>query len=92
MIALLLLLAQATPGAAWETKTPEEAGLSRARLNDLRDLVGGRGCVVHKGTLVYSWGDVSKSGDVASAFKPVLSTLLLRTGPACCWLLRMRRI
>jgi CubicO group peptidase (beta-lactamase class C family) len=65
------------PGAAWETRTPEEAGLSRAKLDALRDLVGGRGCVVRHGYLVYSWGDVTRSADVASAVKPVLSTLLL---------------
>jgi CubicO group peptidase (beta-lactamase class C family) len=65
------------PGAAWEARTPEEAGLSRARLDALRDLVGGRGCVVRHGYLVYSWGDVARSADVASAAKPVLSTLLL---------------
>ena len=74
---LYLFLIQVTPGASWEEKTPEEAGLLRAKLDELRDLVGGRGCVVHKGYLVYSWGDVAKSGDVASAFKPVLSTLML---------------
>src|SRR5262249_8150769 len=69
--------ARAYPGAAWETRTPEEAGLSRARLDSLRDLVRGRGCVVRHGYLVYSWGDVSRSDDVASAVKPVISTLLL---------------
>jgi hypothetical protein len=26
--------------------------------------------------MVFSWGDISKSEDVASAFKPVLTTLL----------------
>src|SRR5262249_45183408 len=62
------------PGATWETRSPEEAGLSRARLDSLRDLVRGRGCVVRHGYLVYSWGDVSRSGDVASAVKPVIST------------------
>jgi CubicO group peptidase (beta-lactamase class C family) len=65
------------PGAAWEARTPEEAGLSRARLDALRDLVGGRGCVVRHGYLVYSWGDVARSADIASAVKPVISTLLL---------------
>jgi len=62
---------------AWEQKTPEEVGLSRARLDELRAFVKGRGCVVRQGRLAYSWGDVAKSSDVASAFKPVLSTLLL---------------
>lgn len=65
------------PAAHWETHTPEEAGLSREKLDALKELVGGRGCVVRHGYMVYSWGDQSKSSDVASAFKPVLSTLLL---------------
>ena len=30
------------------------------RLDPLRDFVGGRGCVVRRGYMVYSWGDVSK--------------------------------
>jgi len=77
MTLALLLFLQSTPGASWEEKTPEQVGLLREKLDQLRDLAGGRGCVVRKGFLVYSWGDVSKSADVASAFKPVLSTLML---------------
>ncbi len=65
------------PGARWEQRPPEQVGLSREKLDALSKLVGGRGCVVRHGYMVYSWGDQSKSADVASAFKPVLSTLLL---------------
>lgn len=65
------------PGVTWETRAPEEVGLAREKLDALRELVGGRGCVVRHGCMVYSWGDQTKSSDVASAFKPVLSTLLL---------------
>jgi CubicO group peptidase (beta-lactamase class C family) len=79
-IAALVALADAPapvyPDAAWETRRPEEVGLDGAKLDALRDLVGGRGCVVRHGYLAYSWGDPSKSGDVASAVKPVISTLL----------------
>jgi len=64
------------PGAKWETRAPEEVGLSRDKLTALSELAGGRGCVVRHGYMVYSWGDQSKSSDVASAFKPLLSTLL----------------
>lgn len=74
---LWVLLAQATPGQAWEEQAPAAAGLSREKLDALRDLVGGRGCVVRGGRLVYAWGDPSKPGDVASAAKPVISTLML---------------
>lgn len=65
------------PGVTWTTRAPEEVGLARDKLDALRDLVGGRGCVVRHGYMVYTWGDPSKSADVASAVKPVISTLLL---------------
>jgi CubicO group peptidase (beta-lactamase class C family) len=65
------------PGAQWETRTPDQAGLSADDLDALQKLVGGRGCVVRHGYMVYSWGDQTRSSDVASAFKPILSTLLL---------------
>ena len=65
------------PGADWDKRRPEEVGLSGAKLQELAKLVGGRGCVVRHGYLVFTWGDASKSGDIASAVKPVISTLLL---------------
>jgi CubicO group peptidase (beta-lactamase class C family) len=65
------------PGANWEKCLPETVGLSAEKLDVLAKLVGGRGCVVRQGYLVYGWGDLSKSGDIASAVKPVISTLLL---------------
>jgi CubicO group peptidase (beta-lactamase class C family) len=65
------------PGKTWQTRKPDEVGLDAAKLEQLRDLVGGRGCVVRHGYLVFAWGDLAKSGDIASAFKPLLSTLLM---------------
>src|SRR5262245_52065334 len=65
------------PGAHWEKRAPETVGLSADKLKALAELVGGRGCVVRDGYLVFSWGDPAKSGDIASAVKPVVSTLLL---------------
>jgi Beta-lactamase len=65
------------PGKTWPTMTPEQAGLDAAKLTTLRNLVGGRGCIVRGGHLVYSWGDIAKRADVASAFKPWLVHLLL---------------
>ena len=70
-------MTQVYPGTKWQTRSPEEVGLSEAKLRTLEDLVGGRGCVMRQGFVVYTWGDQSKSGDVASAVKPVISTLLL---------------
>ncbi len=65
------------PGLHWGTRTPAETGLIPAKLEALASHVGGRGCVVRHGWMVFSWGDSSQSGDVASAFKPVLTTLML---------------
>lgn len=67
----------AYPGDTWELRQPEDIGSVRAKLDELKDLVGGRGCVVRRGFMVYTWGDQAKSSDVASAVKPVISTLLL---------------
>lgn len=67
---------QVFPAEKWETQKPEALGVDVNKLNDLAKLIGGNGCVVKNGFMIYSWGDVSKSGDVASAFKPVLTTLL----------------
>lgn len=69
--------AQVFPGETWQRQAPDEAGLRVDKLEELSRLVGGQGCVVRFGRLVYSWGDVSSSGDVASAVKPVISHLLL---------------
>lgn len=68
---------RAFPGPSWARRSPGALGVDADKLDTLSELVGGRGCVVHRGYLVYSWGDISKSEDVASAFKPVVSTLLL---------------
>jgi CubicO group peptidase (beta-lactamase class C family) len=65
------------PAADWERCAPAAEGLSADRLHALANLAGGRGCVVRHGRLVFTWGDPARSGDVASASKPVVSTLLL---------------
>jgi CubicO group peptidase (beta-lactamase class C family) len=65
------------PGKTWATKTPQQAGLDAGKLQAFRDFLGGRGCVVRGGHLAFSWGDISKRGDIASAFKPWLVHLLL---------------
>jgi CubicO group peptidase (beta-lactamase class C family) len=65
------------PGDTWKACSPEEAGLLTEKLKALAELAGGRGCVVRNGYLVYTWGDPAQSGDIASAVKPIVSTLLL---------------
>src|SRR5689334_2997569 len=65
------------PGATWEMRLPEEVGLSRQKLAELAAHVQGWGVVVRGGYLAYTWGDPSYSADLASARKPIISTLLL---------------
>src|SRR5262249_41931050 len=66
-----------SPHVSWAKHKPVDTGIEPPKLDALRDLVVDRGCVVRNGFLVYSWGDVAKSQDLASAAKPVISTLLL---------------
>lgn len=66
------------PGKTWQTKTPAEAGLDTAKLDAFKDYVGGRGCIVRHGCMVYTWGDYKNPGDVASAAKPVYTHFLLK--------------
>ena len=66
------------PGSTWETKTPAEVGMDAAKLDAFGDFVSGRGCVVRYGYMVYTWGDVSKRADVASAAKPWYSHFLFK--------------
>lgn len=69
-------VANTIPGAAWEVTTPKAAGLNEAALDAFRDYLGGRGCVVRHGKMVYTWGDQSAREDVASACKPVIAHFL----------------
>jgi CubicO group peptidase (beta-lactamase class C family) len=71
-------IAQVFPGATWATQTPAQVGLEIARLDAFRDFLGGQGCIVRHGYMVYTWGDQSRRQDVASACKPVISHLLFK--------------
>jgi hypothetical protein len=66
------------PGATWERRTPEQAGLVAAQLDEVKNFVGGRGCVVRGGYLIYTWGDPAMRGDVASAAKPWYAHFLFK--------------
>ncbi|MBN1422468.1 MAG: serine hydrolase [Planctomycetes bacterium] len=66
----------ACAGTPWPEKTPAEVGLDPQKLASLREFAGGRGCVIRHGALVYSWGDIAKRADVASAAKPVYAHFL----------------
>lgn len=69
--------ADAFPGEVWETISPSQAGFDVAKLDAIKELAGGDGCIVRKGKMVYSWGDPTQRGDVASACKAVLAHFLL---------------
>jgi len=64
------------PGAEWEHRDPGALGLDGQALEDLAEMLGGRGCVVRHGYVAKSWGDQAERGDWLSSAKPVLSTLL----------------
>jgi hypothetical protein len=66
------------PGKRWAVRRPGEVGLDAKQLDAFKGLVGGRGCVVRNGYLVYTWGDAGKRGDVASACKPWYSHFLFK--------------
>lgn len=66
------------PTATWQSKNPAEVGMDKAKLDALRDYVGGRGCVVRHGYMVYTWGDPTRRADVASACKPWFSHFLFK--------------
>jgi CubicO group peptidase (beta-lactamase class C family) len=58
------------PKKNWSVHKPEELGLDSARLRALAAYVGGHGCVVRHGGLAFTWGDVTRRIDIASAAKP----------------------
>jgi CubicO group peptidase (beta-lactamase class C family) len=66
------------PGKKWESKPPGEVGLDARKLEAFSRFVEGRGCVVRHGYLVYSWGDITRRADVASACKPFFSHFLFK--------------
>ncbi|MGE5296880.1 MAG: hypothetical protein ACM3VT_18825 [Solirubrobacterales bacterium] len=90
------------PGREWATRSPAEVGLSIEGLNVFSDSIGGFGCVVRHGYMVYSWGDPSRRMDVASAAKPIYAHFLFKAvderripdinQPVCEWEPRLKEI
>ena len=67
------------PDPDWPTKTPEAAGIDVALLEQARDyaLIGsGSGYVIHRGYLVFSWGDPAFTYEVQSVTKSIGVTAL----------------
>ncbi len=66
------------PARHWQRRVPSDLGMDEAKLDQFRRLVGGQGCIVRHGYLVYRWGDFDRPHDVASALKPLYSYLLMQ--------------
>ena len=82
VVALVLYPASAAivlvdPSSKWATRTPEQVGLIKTRLDEFRKVTGNEaGVIIKDGYLVYNWGSASGKFDWASAAKPVVSTML----------------
>jgi dienelactone hydrolase len=66
------------PGKHWAVRLAGEVGMNIVDLDRLRNLMGGRGCVIRHGYLVYAWGDAGRRADVASACKPMFVHFLFK--------------
>ena len=69
---------QVFPGKTWESKTPTEVAMDADKLKAFSQFVGGRGCVVRQGCMVFAWGDTSRRGGIASANKVFHAHFLLK--------------
>ncbi|MDD3108487.1 MAG: hypothetical protein PHV49_04660 [Alistipes sp.] len=61
------------PQTSWER---DDRGMKDTALMALAQAVGGDGCVILDGKILYQWGHIARPDDWASACKPILSTLL----------------
>jgi len=66
------------PSQSWVEMDPADVALDSTKLDEIAAYLGGRGCIVRHGSLVYSWGNISQRGDVASAVKPWYSHFLFQ--------------
>jgi len=66
------------PRGEWIRKTPGEAGFDKQRLDSFASLIGGAGCVIHHGNMVYTWGNYTDRAEIASASKPIYAHLVYR--------------
>ncbi len=70
------------PDNRWLEDAPAAVGLDADKLKPIPDHAGadrgGRGCIIRHGRLVFSWGDIARRGDVASACKPWYTHLLFK--------------
>lgn len=69
---------EVVPGEEWSWKAPEAAGFSSSRLEAVARKLGGIGCIVHGGEMMYSWGDIGTPRDAGSSIKPIYAHLLYK--------------
>jgi CubicO group peptidase (beta-lactamase class C family) len=76
---LPLLLAAAAALGDWPQAAPRDAHCNEAKLVQARDYAmraGGSGMVIHRGKLVFSWGDLKTKYDLKSTTKSIGVTAL----------------
>ncbi len=66
------------PARHWQRRSPADVSLDVNQLDQFRRTVGGQGCIVRHGYLVYSWGAYDHPHDVASALKPLYSYVMMQ--------------
>ncbi len=66
------------PGPHWPISAPAAVNCDADQLQQVAEYLGGSGCIVRHGCLVFQWGDATRRADVASAAKPWYTMLLLR--------------
>ncbi|MDB4285353.1 beta-lactamase family protein [bacterium] len=66
------------PRGEWIWKAPGEAGFDKQRLDSFASLIGGAGCVVRHGNMVYAWGNYTDRAEIGSAFKPIYAQLVYK--------------
>ena len=63
------------PGKTWAWKAPEAAGFSGEKLAAFSETVGGDGCLVHGGEMIFAWGEIDQRRNMASSVKPIYAFL-----------------
>lgn len=66
------------PGEEWASKSPLAAGFSSEKLAAFSERVGGAGCILHRGEMIHSWGDISARQDMGGAADPLYAFWAMR--------------
>jgi CubicO group peptidase (beta-lactamase class C family) len=78
-VTLFAFLLSADSVLAWDSATPQQAGMNESKLQQARDYAltgGGSGCIIRGGKLVMSWGDQARRYDLKSTSKSIGITAL----------------